>query len=213
LKIKVIKTEKNIKNFYNQLLLPMFIDDEIDSLDNFISYTKNQTKLCKFNILVSTCKQKFYGGVVFDYYKDINCILIEYISTLKEFRGIGIASNFIDTIQKKYKVNYIIIEVENPQIISTDEAKNRFLFWQNRGFRIVDFKYIQPPLDDNKNQVEHMLIMCKTFSSNFEETLPANILQTALKNYFMYSMNIKEDNIKKFLNIKQKNYLLINKKN
>ena len=213
MKIKVIKTEKDITNFYNQLLLPMFIDDEIDSLDNFISYTKNQTKLRKFKIIAYTCKQKFCGGIVFDYYKDINCILIEYISTLNEFRGKGIASNLIDRICKKYKADYIIIEVENPQIIDTDEAKNRFLFWQNRGFKLVDFKYIQPPLDNTKNKVEHMNIMCKNCTDSVTKTIPANILMTALKYYFMYSMNIKKDNINKYLNLKQKDYLLLNNKN
>ena len=205
-----MKTKKDIELYYNELLFPMFPSEERDDLKNLLYYTKKQTALHKFKMLAAFEKNQIAGGVVFDYYKDTNCVLMEYISTKKEFRGLGVASVLLDKVTKKYKADYIIIEVEDPKKIQTDEAVNRLAFWKNRGFKEIDFDYVQPPINKAKPEVQNMLIMCKVLNDKYKtNTLPAHILEQTLKNYFSYSMRLKKSEINKFLNFDKKSYAII----
>lgn len=204
-----MKTKKEIELFYNQLLFPMFPSEERDDLKNLIYYTKNQNTHHKFKILAMMDGEKIAGGVVFDYYKDTNTILMEYVSTKPDYRGKGIASILIDKVLAKYHAAYCIIEVEDPSKICTLEAVKRLEFWKNKGFKKVSLHYVQPPINKSKSAVNNMMLMCKVLGNQSEtNSVPASIIENTLKHYFSYSMRLKKSDLEKFLNFKPLDYLI-----
>ncbi len=101
----------------------MFPAVELDNLRDFMKLSRKKVPNAKFKVLAIYEKKEMVGGIVFDYYKNLNTLLIEYISTRPGCRGKGYASKLVDYVTQKFKPDYTIIEVENPNHVVGDEPQ------------------------------------------------------------------------------------------
>ena len=135
----------------------------------------------------------YYGGIIFDYLSKINVGLIEYIAVSKEYRKKGIATKILNYMvyilnkeskKKKLKrIKFICGEVEK----DFGKKQEKHYFWDKYGFKKLDFKYIQPALDENKKNVEIMTfgIMTKIPNAEFEKkTISSSLLKEILYEYY-----------------------------
>ena len=143
----------------------------------------------------------YYGGIIFDYLSKINVGLIEYIAVSKEYRKKGIATKILNYMvyilnkeskKKKLKrIKFICGEVEK----DFGKKQDKHYFWDKYGFKKLDFKYIQPALDENKKDVEIMTfgIMTKIPGVEFDkETINSSLLKEILYEYYGKNEEAKE---------------------
>ena len=143
----------------------------------------------------------YYGGIIFDYLSKINVGLIEYIAVSKEYRKKGIATKILNymvyILNKESKkknikrIEFICGEVE--KILKDKQDKH--YFWDKYGFKKLDFKYIQPALDENKKDVEIMTfgIMTKIPGVEFDKkTINSSLLKEILYEYYGKNEEAKE---------------------
>ena len=96
------------------------------------------------------------------------------------------------------------IEENNPKKMSirlkvNDEKcgiseKQRVLWWENHGFRKLDFKYVQLPLNAGKNACTYLMLAVKT--KKFK--IPSEIIKEHLERYFSISVLKGRDAMKNY---------------
>ncbi len=102
------------------------------------------------------------GGLVFEYYPVTNCALVTYIVVNEKYSNKGIGTDLLrralTILDQNAKTkghiagcNAIFLEVKFGQTTSESMSHN-FLF--NKGFRMVNFEYFQPPTS-LRNPVSH----------------------------------------------------------
>ena len=93
------------------------------------------------------------GGLVFEYYPITNCALVTYVVVNEQYSNKGIGTDLlrraITILDQNAKTkghisgcNAIFLEAKFVQSAS-ESVSHLFLF--NKGFRLVDFEYYQPP--------------------------------------------------------------------
>ena len=143
----------------------------------------------------------YYGGIIFAYLSKINVGLIEYIAVSKKYRKKGIATKIlnytVDILNNESKkknikrIEFICGEVEKV----LKDKQDKHYFWNKYGFKKLDFKYIQPALDENKKDVEIMTfgIMTKIPGVEFDkETINSSLLKEILYEYYGKNEEAKE---------------------
>ena len=143
----------------------------------------------------------YYGGIIFAYLSKINVGLIEYIAVSKKYRKKGIATKIlnytVDILNNESKkknikrIEFICGEVEKV----LKDKQDKHYFWDKYGFKKLDFKYIQPALDENKKDVEIMTfeIMTKIPGVEFDkETINSSLLKEILYEYYGKNEEAKE---------------------
>ena len=105
-------------------------------------------------------------------------IFLENFAVDGKIRGRGIGSKFLKDIKKEFSKD-IILEVEDP---FDEMSKKRIQFYKRNGFILTEFGYMQPPLNDEVNDIP-LRLMCypnaideKTFSN-----LKTMIFETVFK--------------------------------
>lgn len=88
---------------------------------------------------------------------------VEHFAVKEDFRRKGIGTELLKEYLSKNKQK-VVLEVERPE---SDIATKRIRFYENVGFKLNSFDYIQPPYTKDKNPVPLLLM-----------TYPANISQT-----------------------------------
>jgi hypothetical protein len=79
---------------------------------------------------------------------------IEHLAITKKQRNKGWGTAIISLIQKKYP-HPLVVEAEHPR---TKAAQRRMSFYQRLGFKLNNFKYIQPPYGKDKKSVPLLLV-------------------------------------------------------
>jgi GNAT superfamily N-acetyltransferase len=92
-------------------------------------------------------------------------LFLEHFAVIQDMRGKGIGTELLKRhiLANKQKV---VLEVERPE---TEIAIKRIGFYERIGFRLNDFKYVQPPYGKDKNPVPMLLMTYpdKVFESGF----------------------------------------------
>ncbi|MDO5123763.1 MAG: GNAT family N-acetyltransferase [Eubacteriales bacterium] len=123
-------------------------------------------------------EEMIYGGVeIFAEYDGENMVgvitcwefedfvFIENFAVLEACRGKGIGKKMMQEIISRYKKS-IILEVEKPE---NEFQKRRIAFYENLGFSLTDYSYMQPPLRDNPSDVL-LYIMYRSESDKIAKT-------------------------------------------
>ena len=139
------KDTELIERFYNLLINEFKTTNEIDTLDNLIYRLENKPNpdISIAKVYVND-RDELLGGILYDYYKDINVIGIQFIVINPKFKCQGIANIIYKRMISVYQYNlkFVFIEV--------DKGSNCKGFWEHLGFRDTKILYIRPSLDGKK---------------------------------------------------------------
>lgn len=180
--------------FYNEVLFPNFIPDELETIEQFKKQLSILNDKWNYYIYVILSNDgKVLGGIVFDYLAKINVGFIEYIATNSKYKQHGVGSfclNLASKILNKAaaeknfsRIDFVCGEVQKE--VNGKESKH--YFWNKFGFKRLDFTYIQPALDKSKNPITSMDfgIMTKFPNAEFnKDFIPSDTLKSILCNYY-----------------------------
>lgn len=193
------------KKFYKEVLESSFDEDELETYEQLLDTLKKSKRgengLNSYHIMIVLEEDILLGGVIYDYFIDTNTGIIEYIATNQKVKQKGVASYAFEVVNgllnKEAKrngfgeISYITGEVE--QVIS--EKKSNHYFWEKFGFKALDFHYIQPPLDEDKEVVDIMnfgIITKAPLTSYDKEDINKEELKSILHDYYHYTMRIED---------------------
>lgn len=196
--------------FYNEVLVPNFIPDELETIEQFEERLHDRNENYNYYIYVILNKNEdVLGGVVFDYIVKNNVGFIEYIATNSKFKRHGVGSFCLNLVTKILNNNAMSHNMERVQFIcgevqkESDCKQSKHFFWDKFGFKKLDFSYIQPALDDNKEDVTNMDfgIMTKFPNAEFnKDFIDSDMLISLL---FDYYSDIESDTYDVLLNMKK----------
>jgi len=205
------KSMELLSRFYVSIYLNNFPDEnERETLDNFIQYLNNEKEgkngRNHYHILICTIEGEIAGGIISDYFEEINSAVFEFIVVNEKYRRKHVGARLIDEMtnilnndSNKYNhnnVDYIFIETENPTEVH-DEIKSKATqtveFWRRQRFLAIDFKYIQPSIGSGKQAVEHLFLAVKLCKPSLDEkTIKSSLLKKFLSFYAKYAMSIED---------------------
>lgn len=129
----------------------------------------------KYDFSKENFKGELMGGVVFEYYVQANAGLLTYLLVDGNWRGLQIGTILSDHCRKTLEAhaksrghlagcNAIFLETNSAVKVSSDQdvmsPALRHKIFYGMGLRLVDFDYVQPPLDTDKNKVNYLLLCC-----------------------------------------------------
>ena len=104
-------------------------------------------------------------------------IFLDHFAVKKASRNKGIGSKILGKFLDKNAKKTIILEVERPE---SETAARRIGFYENFGFRLNNFSYIQPSFGKEKNPVPMLLMSCpKKLGSQEFHSVRATIHKSA----------------------------------
>lgn len=120
----------------------------------------------------STGDRCLVGGLVFEHYLKSQCGLLTYLVIEKKWRQRGIARVLVDKalsilMQEEHnlgkQLKAAFCEVEDPQLVSDENSTmptcERLQAIMSLGARVLNFKYIQPPLVGGSGHCNHLLLL------------------------------------------------------
>lgn len=95
-----------------------------------------------------------------------DCFFIDHLAVDKRLQGKGMGTELMQYFLKNiYSSSVVVLEVEPP----VDEiTKKRVVFYERLGFKLNDFPYLQPSMQEGQPQIE-MQIMSYPVSLTHEE--------------------------------------------
>jgi len=187
-----------IKKFYNTVYTDCFLEEnERETFENLLYYLKDQDPRCSNHILI--IKNIFgvpIGGAVFDYFKEYNFGVIEFICITPKLQSQNLGTALYKEVIKKFKelaheagykhVDFIFCEIEDPE---GDQTLKYLNFYRKYNYKRVNYKYIQPPLDENKKLVGNLWIIVNCFT---DKQLTKEIFLRFIKSYYSFCMSIPD---------------------
>lgn len=189
--------------FYNHIYVKSFPDiNKRESLENIVDFlTKKQNKLYgnnNYHILIIHDDINIMGGIIFDYFSNSNSGVIEFICIEENFKRKGLATilynkaiNMINEDARKISytnVDFIFCEIDDVNNQTTDPS---FIhFWKNKGFKKLEFKYIQPSLSVEKTDVDNLNLTVKILFKGKVSYIHKLDILNFLFDYATFGMNI-----------------------
>jgi len=192
---------KLLVEFYEDFLKVYFpIKEQLDPIER-ISNALDPTSDTFYESLVHVVvvfdesKKEMIGGTLFEFFSESACGLISYFCVKEEYRKSGVGRILIDTacnimdsdsVKLRGKECYaILLETNSPlRLIKRDSLppEKRLGVLSNLGCWLVDFEFIQPPLEP-KLAIDTNLILLY-LNRDKKRFLYGNILLSFLKEYW-----------------------------
>ena len=151
----------------------------------------SEDEVCQYHLIVARRDDRVVGGTSFYFFGDKNNAVSNglgmgaYLAVRDDFRGNGIGTNLIamrnqtlsrDAGKFGSGLRGLVIQVSDPCLMSAEEIeqdsmnpRDRERFWQQRGYRKIDFNFIQPPIRNGEPPIEylslHMFPYCSQWRS------------------------------------------------
>ena len=156
--------DEKIADFY-QFYKNYFPPHERDTLESMLQLAHNSAKNTDwdYNIIEIADESSFIGGLVYDYFKDINVIVIEFIFIIEKFRSKSIVRQVFDYLEKKIPDVVILVEV--------DKDSPNIDFWRKKGFSIIQTDYIQPKISNNEKPFDGLVLMSNKPITNLQDVI------------------------------------------
>lgn len=147
-------------------------------------------------IIIKTDNEIVSGGLIVDWYKDCQTVHLTYLIVNPNFRNQGIAKSLInegikeiiDWIEreKKIKIKNVFFESNNPSKTLNDnfDPTLRLKIFTKLGAKLIDFPYVQPPLDEKKDQVENLFLLSFTQFNAGGDKIPGKEIQCFLLDFY-----------------------------
>jgi GNAT superfamily N-acetyltransferase len=196
-----------LKRFYDDCFIPGFPNpDERDSLEHIKGELDRKEDggfgENNYHVIVVLDGDKPIGGAISDYLFEPNAGVIEYLIIQPDYRGMGLATQVLEHSERLLHqdadssrgrpLDWIVGEMDDPY--ATLEPTDRFdpfiraRLWHNWGYRMLDFPYVQPALSSDKSAVHTLLLMAKTCSPRFTDSVPSADVRSFLCEYLGWAM-------------------------
>jgi GNAT superfamily N-acetyltransferase len=198
-----------LTRFYDDCIVPEFPDpNERESFEDIRGslnrkedgwFGKNN-----YHVVVVLDGDEPIGGAISDYLLEPNAGAIEYLVIQPDYRGMALGGRLLEYTERLLHqdadrscgrlLDWIVGEMDDPYI--TPAPTNRFdpliraRVWHSWGYRMLDFPYVQPALSSDKSAVHTLLLMAKTCSPRFTDSVPATDVRTFLREYLRWGMRI-----------------------
>lgn len=203
---KKATTASEIAQFYATIYVQNFAPDERDSIDDLIHRTLEIKSENHHDIILAYQDNQLVGGIVYDWFKNSHCGLIEYIVVDARYRGMRIAQRLtakalasMTHYSGKHGLNACFIEIEDPEKMEGLNAQaaidnyRRLQLWSNTKFNRLDFNYIQPALAEGLNKLDNLMLAVNTLKSN-SEYIDGEILKSFLIDFNTICNRIEDIN-------------------
>jgi GNAT superfamily N-acetyltransferase len=198
-----------LKRFYDDCIVPEFPNpNERESFEDISGslHRKEDGWFGKnnYHVVVVLDGDKPIGGAISDYLVEPNAGAIEYLVVQPDYRGMALGGRLLEYTERLLHqdadrsrgrpLDWIVGEMDDPYI--TPAPTNRFdpftraRVWHNWGYRMLDFPYVQPALSSDKSAVHTLLLMAKTCSPRFTDSVPSTDVRTFLREYLCSGMRI-----------------------
>jgi len=162
--------EDMLDAFYRKYMTQFGTSDEIEPLENWHKALSTEGRddpdICDLHVLLPLLlsgehkghkgHKYIIGGLVFEYYPTTNCALVTYIIVNEKYFNKGIGTDLLrralTILDQNAKTaghisgcNATFLEVKFSSKIGQIEEAMSHLFLHNKGFKLVDFEYYQPP--------------------------------------------------------------------
>ena len=207
------KTLSLLGEFYTDIYIDVFPNvDERETFDNLLEYLRlgeeNKGKDYYYHILLAKDNNnRVMGGCIFDYYLDNNSATIEFLAVKEEKQSGGYGTLIYQQVLKVLNedaiknhhmcVDHILIELNNPAHTREGDPLKYLYFWDKFNFQHLEFDYVQPPLDDEKQEVRELWLAYLSPKYQMEHLDSPHCTQVAkslilsiLADYFKYAMRI-----------------------
>jgi len=208
------KTLSLLGEFYTDIYIDVFSNRfERETFDNLLVYLelneKNKGQDYIYHILLAKDENgKVMGGCIFDYYVDNNSATIEFLAVKEEKQSGGYGSMIYQQVLKvlnedaiKYhhlSVDHILIEINKPSANKEGDPSKYLYFWDKYNFQRLVFDYIQPPLNEGKEEVRDLWLaylspkyQMEHLDSPFCKEVDKSLVMSILADYFKYAMRIE----------------------
>lgn len=202
-------TINDLAVFYTSIYINEFKDpNERETLENMLASLKDDAEEITKNryhiILVKNLSGTIVGGAIFDYFHETNSGVIEFISVGSAYQSMGIGSFLYNTIYEKLNQDSkennkitlanIFCEIEDPHTLAPNASKKYYAFWKKYGFRKLDFKYIQPSLDESKSSVDTLWLLAYSLDQTDKSKLDLSpkTVSSVTHDYIKYAMRIED---------------------
>ena len=197
-----------LRRFYSECLVPAFPDpDERESLENIQKYLwlkqRGELGANNYHVLVVLDGDAVVAGSVSAYLEKPSAGAIEYLFVNPEQRGKGLANHLLEATEHtlaadaesaRRAIELIIAEIQDPFRTPRSGAAfdpfKRAAIWHRWGYRVMDFPYVQRALTPQQATVDTLLLITRTFSAEFEQSIPPDRVLTVLHEYLRWVMQI-----------------------
>ena len=200
--------------FYTDIYIDVFPNrDERETFDNLLEYLKlneqNAGKDYIYHILLAKDNNdRVMGGCIFDYYVNNNSATIEFLAVREEKQSGGYGTMIYQQVLKVLNedaikshhliVDHILIELNDPSLSKEGDPLKYLYFWDKFDFQHLEFNYIQPPLNEEKEEVRELWLAYLSpkyqmdhLDSPFCKEVDKSLILGILENYFKYAMRIE----------------------
>ena len=197
--------------FYRGLYEEQFPDyNERESLENMREYLRLKAEgwygLNNYHILLGYEGTELVAACVSDYFHLPNTGVIEFLLVSPKTRGKGFGQAMLEEMIGVFQVDarragkaqcdYVMGEMNDPFL--TDPAVDnlnpfdRATIWGKWGFAALDFPYLQPPLDEDKEAVDNLLMMVRPLVDIAAKSVPAATVRQVIYDYLKWAMRFED---------------------
>ena len=206
----------DLGEFYTNIYIDVFPDEnERETFDNILLYLKKagNSQDYKYHIVLAKDEAgKVVGGCIFDYFKNTNSAVIEFLAIRTDMQSSGVGTFIFKKVKNilledafevnKKQLEYIFCEIDSPEY-SKANIKKYLYFWAKNNFKKLDFSYIQPALSENQDSVNGLWFIVSP-QLNLESEIDKKTVLNVIKDYMKYAMSIENpENHKDFIKMKE----------
>ncbi len=199
-----------LQRFYDDCFVPEFPDrDERESLKNIKEYLnrkeKGWYKKNNYHVVILLDGDKPIGGSISDYLDEANAGVIEYIVIQPDYRGKGLGGQLLEQTERLLHedadnsrgrpLDWIVSEMDDPYVTPTPTSRfdpfARVKIWHKFHYRLLNFPYTQPPLSSDRSAVRTLLLVAKSCSPRFTDSVPSTDVRTLVREYLRWAMRIE----------------------
>ena len=206
--LKDKSTIRDLGNFYTEIYMEAFPDEnERETFDNLLYYLKSaeeskDDKAYRYHIVLAKDENdNIIAGSIFDYFAKTNAGVVEFIAVNESLQSSGVGTKMFKHVKKmmnldadklkKRPVDYIFCEVDQPAK-SRAAVKKYLYFWRKNQYKHIDFTYVQPALNKEKDAVDALWLTVACVNDFLAETIPAKVVIDFVADYMKYAMQIDE---------------------
>ena len=199
-----------LERFYHDHYVAEFPDpDERESLANMKEYLrlKEQDWYGKndYHIIVAVdAEGEPVGGSISDFLDEPNAGVIEFLFINPERRLKGLGRRLLEETERMLhhsaqrrrgrSLDWVIGEIDDPfrcaSHLSAFDPFSRAQVWHRWGYRRIDFPYVQPALSAEQSPVRTLLLVAKTCSPRFTDSIPSAQVRLVIHEYLRWAMRI-----------------------
>ena len=145
-----------------------------------------QDEVCRYHLIIARQGGRAVGGASFYFYSNEQNALGmgAYLAVRRELWGKGTGAELIhlrdrilsrDALELNCHLKGLIIQVSDPELMGAAEMERdvmdpseRVRFWKQRGYRKIDFDFIQPPIREGEPPVEYLSLYLFPYRPEWE---------------------------------------------